>query len=285
MGLRLKLFLISGLPLVFFAVLASIDAVGTFSTFRNAKRSRNDLRLVDKISAVVHQSQIERGKSASHLAGGTAQQAVIDQRAITDSHIKEAEEALGESVIALTEKQKIEAAFTSFAALRSKVDAKSVSSKEAVQQYTQVIESLLEVERFVMSMSEVAGVKGALLSLIVLENAKENGGRLLALAASILAKNAPLDAIQSSSIIRLKGEVDASLNSPGLEVSDKTRTLIAQFNDMKEWKEASQTLGLILAKAEVGNFNVDPKTLFTTITACLDHASSITKSQKDFFAM
>jgi hypothetical protein len=154
---RSKLIAVLVIPAVAFLVLASF---GIGSSIRNAQAFDRGSRLAElggEVTGLVHELQSERDLSAGFLAGGAAgndnvKNALLAQQRLVDSAesaYRDAEEPLHEDLGARLETRfnAVLAGLEDLTGLRDAVTVQSITARAAFGEYSQLIQSLLDINR------------------------------------------------------------------------------------------------------------------------------------------
>lgn len=192
MTLRLRVFLAIIIGSV---ALASAVAEIVYLEFQIANKFLADVKMPAKISAVVHEMQIERGRSVGHASLGfsndsrtkvTAQRLLVDERIETlNSYISEADASVQHADVqkAISVLQKD---FVKLNAIRGKVDDKSARTPDIVGTYTKLIDDMIVVLGHMVQHSKTEVTTSRLMPFVALVRAKEHGGLERALGAALL---------------------------------------------------------------------------------------------------
>ncbi len=282
MSLKWKIYFVGLVPFICFLSTALIYPIGqNYSSYTEAKALKTKMAVIEAASAVVHETQKERGKSAGYLNGGGSIEDLNEQRAINDRKHEALKSALATS--AFTDKYKEDLLFrlSQYKDLRAKVTAKSIPLAQALKSYSEIIARFLDIELYVAQTTPLAQVAAKLQSLRILEDAKESGGKLRANMTGVLAKNSAISDAKFSALVALKAGVDEGLKSSGLALDDKSKEIIESFKGSQQWKTVNSTFKLILQNAERGNFYQDSEEFFTIITGALNILGELVIHQKD----
>jgi len=281
-GLKWRLGLIAAIPFLFFAGVSLKNSLQAFSSFQSARESHENILLVEALSQLVHVSQIERGKSALFLNGGLPLSDFEMQGRETDKKIHELESRIKMSGLVQAEQKIFFDKLKRYPVLRNEIGEKKIEASDAIKAYTELVGFLLKKELYVAQVTNLAEPRSALYSLVVLEEAKESGGKLRAQIAAVLTKNVPISEEKFSTLVNLKGRVDGNLESPALEVSDEGSKRLTEFKNLQEWQEVNLVYKRVLTQADKGQYNFDPKQFFATITTTLNKINEIVQNQARF---
>ncbi|MEM7685081.1 MAG: nitrate- and nitrite sensing domain-containing protein, partial [Pseudomonadota bacterium] len=207
MSLKSKVFM--AIMVACFALVVAVIEIGVLE-YKAARAYVADISLPRKVSAVIHEMQIERGKSAGYISTGydakTGEQ-LAKQRLNVNQRIAEFEEIFGKEGRAPMSED-VESAIAQLrldlrdlAKFRSEVDAKAHSVPEAVGFYTHIVEDMIKVIGHVTQHSKTEVVTSRMLPMLALIIAKEHGGLERAVGA-VLLNQAAGDGVQMATFKR-----------------------------------------------------------------------------------
>lgn len=242
--------------------------------YRDESRRAEDIvanvTVLQGVSQLINNLQVERGMSGSYMTGGAQLAQVQERQAKTDEAIKELKSVIGLHRLPPEEIQKATRFLESLESLRSSVEAKSVAPKEAIDQYTANVLGMLGLFRLTAATSDVADLGRRVTSLSVLEEAKENAGKFRANVTAIISKDEPIDSARLESVTNFKGGVDASVKSPALLVTDKNLEAIRSFTVSPQWTHVSGVFREILAKSTQGKYGKNANEFFQAISKAIE---------------
>lgn len=269
LSLRTKIILVGTIPFLLYLISAGISVSESYSAYRRAEANFANADKILRVSALIHELQKERGKSNSFLGGSIVYSQIQDQVAVTDTKIDAISDAdfwPSESAAGLQK-------------LRQSVKDKTGQSSQVVAGYRNLISNLMDVEINLVNQSRGTPVESKMVSILILERAKESAGRLRANLSGVLATNAALTDEQINLLIGSKGGVEVSLGSPALHVSDEMEKQIKSFDQSKEWKEVGAAFSTVIRKSKEGGYNIDPLTIFAHATTAIDRLATFVQSQ------
>lgn len=147
-GLRGKLLVAAGLPLLVAIVFAGVVIANEFRIWRGGRELERIATLLQSTTALVHELQTERGLSVAYLAsGGTkgaSELAAQRQRADSTRDAYRASMATTRLAKLAATAVRIESAIDSVALIRSSVDARSVTAVAAFDRYASNIKRVMD---------------------------------------------------------------------------------------------------------------------------------------------
>ena len=274
LGIKGKIFILIGLPIFLFLLSLFFVLSVTLQNFRDAREAFSHNILMNLASTLIHEIQIERGKTS-----------LFSNEKIS----KEEYEQQKEKVQISLEKFKKEAAHhkerpevsssllqfeENFSKARSLGQEKN-SIKESLQFFGKSIETFISLNYFLASNSKANGLEKFLLTMVMLEQAKEKMGKSRALAIAILGQDKPITQEEARTLSNWQFSIHSDLHSLFLKISQKTRKSLDEFNSFPDWIASFETLSLIVKKSQEGNFQKNPNVFFTQITNAINKLREI----------
>lgn len=270
LSLKTRLIFVGIVPLLSYLTVTSYSLYTNYGDYQETTSLITKMDVVIAASNVVHETQKERGKTASFINGGTTLEDVKAQRAINDKLILAFKETLKTSSFDPVYKKSVFDKLSALDPLRSKVNGKAIALGNALKSYTQIVLTLLKIQKDVAFQTNFPEIAAQLQTLRILEDSKESGGKLRANMSAILAKNAPVSKKKFGEILLLKSGVDAGIVSSGLKLDREGKELIQKFRNSKDWQTVTSTFHLILKNSDKGGYYQDSKQFFGIITNALN---------------
>lgn len=274
-SLKWQISMIGLMPVMGTVILSALHIRASYNQGVDAKRTLLNSKLAFSASALVHESQKERGLSAGFLGGGIDLEELEEQKKHTDSKRVALEGDLKKAQFSDEYLNQISNTLNQYTQLRKSVVSKNLSIGQAVKSYSDIINTLLKTELDTAQQTSLVEVSNLFQSLAIIEQAKESGGKLRANMAAILALDTPIDQTQFNVLIDLKGGVDQNLKSKGLVLKESERQIIDKFFLSDEWLKVNRTFERILMGSTLGKYSQDPLVFFGTITAALNQLSGL----------
>lgn len=232
----------------------------------------------------IHELQKERGKSSFFLAKNISLSELNDQKASTDQTFSQVKNDIINSSIDRKLKDKISELTENLQLLRSQVSDSKIIPAESAQKYTAIIAELLKLQIATARVSTASGVEKRLLSMCMLETAKENAGRLRAFLTGIIATNQPIDKEKIKILTFYKSGIEANLFSEILSVSDDGTKSLQKFTELPSWKKSVDIYQHVISKSDEGNFGVDNKEYFKNISESIENIYKIVISEESLIS-
>ena len=279
-GIGKKIGILVALPLIAFIGLAVTSATVNWQRFVAAKAIKADTELFQALSIFIHDLQKERGLSAMFLGGKLSADDLKAQRRMGDQEEVDLQNALKLVALDPASTAKLKSSFIALSDVREKTDAKQAASDMSAA-YSDLLQHLIEVEVGVTRVDRLDGIETKLLSLTMLESAKENAGRLRANITNILNADVGINNLKVSMVSGLRSGVIANMDSPALLVSTEGRQSLEKFKTSSDWIKALQVIETVLLKSDQGKFGEKPAEYFTAVTASIDALGAVVKSELD----
>jgi methyl-accepting chemotaxis protein len=281
LSLKWKIYIVGLVPFSFFLFSMLVSINENYSGYKETESLKSKMEVIEAASAVVHESQKERGKSAGFLNGGVTLASLNDQRNINDKKRSKLREIVKSSAFKQSYQNEIIEELDKYESLRNKISSKQIPLGEALKSYSGIIRRFLDIELDVANSTKLPSIAAKLKGFRILEDAKESGGKLRANMTGVLAKNKPINDEKFSAIVSLKAGVDEGIKSSGLTLDEKSTQFISQFNQSKEWSTVNGTFQLILKNSEKGNYYQDASEFFSIITGALNILGELIIHQKN----
>jgi methyl-accepting chemotaxis protein len=275
-----KIALIGLVPIATLVVFAWTVIAPRVTLLQNARQWQDSVHTIQAYSGVIHTLQIERGTSVVHLKGGNPWSKVETVRQDTDRQLAAFETALNDIVPEEEIREQMLGQLDVVSKLRNMVDRKNQAGP-VFNDYTNLVLGLIDRQKEISDQDAGLGVGKRLTSMVIMEMAKENSGRLRAILSSNLAADKPL---QSDQVAKLAGEVESlktGLYSPGLVLTEKDQADLARLLVSPEWVEANEAYMTVLGKSTEGGYGYDGDQMFSTMTVFVNQLSGILRSQQD----
>ncbi len=273
MSIKKKIFILTFVPLITTLMYALDLWLNNYKIYREEVVLEKSVILSTKISALVHELQKERGRTAGFLGsqGKKFRLELQQQRKLTDQRLAELEEHIKqipkgdvseETYLELNNSLNM---IKRLPEIRTAVDSLDIELKEAISFYTNLNFQLLKTIGSFAKDSSDAQITKELTGYLDFLMAKEKMGIERAVLSAVFAKNQFTKHLYVK-FISLLSEQKAYLNSfqfiapkRFLDVYKNTvvGTAVAEVERMEK---------IAIEKAETGEFGVDPSYWFDTIT-------------------
>jgi hypothetical protein len=272
--LQTKIIILSAVALIGMSIFSFLNLKQTFDEYSISKGMKNSSQFLASASSLVHEIQKERGSSALFISGSISDNDLNDFRKKTDYKIEEFLNVASNSNLKEEQKKTVQQAIEKIKPLRNDVD-KKIPVIECIPRYAEIIRSILKIEGAIASLKTTRGVGKLFVSISILEEAKENAGRLRASLSSILAKNQAVDLELLGKVVMLKSGVDSNLGSPALSISEKSKEQLKLLLLSEDAQIVNDIFYKVISKSNSGNFNEDPVLFFKTISSFIDGINKI----------
>ena len=271
--IKMKVLILSIIPLFAILIYTSIFLYEHYKSYSESQIIENSVNLATKISAVVHELQKERGRTAGYLgSGGTKFKLEIqEQRRLTDQKINQLKNYLSKvdkDEIPESTYNKLQTALTELNRLnliRSQVDSLSIPVEEAINYYTNLNRLFLETIGSFAKNSSDATITKQLTAYTDFLFAKERMGIERAVLSAVFAAGNFTPKLYTK-FISLLSEQNAFLTAFKIIAPNDFLQKYQQIVSGHVVEEVSRMEKIAIQKANEGDFGIEPSYWFDTIT-------------------
>lgn len=279
-----RLLVLVAFPFVAFAILAALTIRSNQIDTRVANEMLSRQRVLRSSSRLVSELQKERGISATFLIGSTDGAKLTGQKTKVDEALAEFKEFFGASAFLTDQQSATNEVLGTLPEIRGKVLDKTITVPDQIQAYSDVTQAVLKLYNFGAEAANASGkgeVGSRIYSLLLLEEAKENSGKLRATVSSTLSKNTPVNQQNFNRIIRFKSSLESNLVSPALYISVKNKELLQVNRKKLHWPIVEEVVQIVLRKADEGSFGEDSNLFFENMTKVLDDIGEVIEKESN----
>ncbi|ADU96994.1 nitrate- and nitrite sensing domain-containing protein [Thermovibrio ammonificans] len=270
-----KVLLVGLVSIFVIAVLSFFLISQNLKKEENLEKLKTSILISTRVSAVVHELQKERGRTAGFLGSGgeTFKEELKAQRAETDKEIAKLEELLNkETLMAFPPKIRQELVdvldnLKAISSERLKVDSKEVTLRQAIAFYTNLDNKLIDLVARLAHYAKEADISRELLGYSDLMYAKEKAGLERAILSVAFANNKFSTPQLFQRFVDLMAQQKAFLKSFELAAPENVvryyREVVSSSQSAQQVKNYEE---LALQTPFQGGWNVDPNLWFSTIT-------------------
>ena len=271
--IKMKVLILSIIPLLAILIYTSIFLYNHYKSYSESQIIENSVNLATKISAVVHELQKERGRTAGYLgSGGTKFKIELqEQRRLTDQKISQLKNYLNKiDKSSIPEKTyiKLQTALEELNKLnfiRNQVDSLDIPVNKAIGFYTNLNRLFLETIGSFAKNSSDATITKQLTAYTDFLFAKERMGVERAVLSAVFAQGSFTPELYTR-FISLLSEQRAFLISFETIAPEDFLQKYRQIVSGQVVEEVKRMENIAIQKAQEGNFGVDPHYWFDTIT-------------------
>ncbi|MBT4760419.1 MAG: hypothetical protein HOO06_01870 [Bdellovibrionaceae bacterium] len=275
--LRTKVLIIGGIPLLAYLVVSFSAFKADYQKYTLGERVENHTLLLKAIHPLVNEMQKERGMSAAYLSGANNKSKIVKQRELVNEKLLSFN-SLTSNIKSKDDNQQMTLLKSTVSPLndfRKSVDSKKIGVKPHLKNYTGMIYTLLRHYVYVSVLSKGLELSLEVASLRLLEESKENMGKLRANMSGAFANNLPLSDAKKNMIIQLYTGVKTNINSPLLNLSEKSKVTLGEFKNLDHWKQVDSKYRALLAKSAEGQYGEDSGLFFSTISKSVEDINKI----------
>ena len=273
MKISSKLILLTTIPLIAFLAISILYAKISIDESDTVDKMSGNTQLFIAISDLVHELQKERGRTSIYLSGGS-QDDMNSQRKLSDNQIKPVIDALKTANLTPQVKEATSQAVSNIEKVRTQANQNS-PVREVVDAYGKIIADLMTSETAIANSKTTRGFGKSLTTIIILETAKENAGKLRATVSGILTADKPINEEMFTRLITFKSNIDANLESKALVLGAQAHSILDENKKSQAWLDTNKWFNTVLVKSKEGNFGINGKDFFSTITQVIDSLNSV----------
>lgn len=278
LSLRIKIAGLASMSLVLALVYGGIHLSGNIKRSQEAKNIVTQSSFFKITSQLIHQMQVERGKTALFLGNNISATELQDHRLLVDKNFAEFSKA--QDSLAILDASTVNALKELTASARKAADQKDATPL-VIGKYTEAVFLLIQSQVKISKSSILDGIEMHMLSINMLELAKEYSGRMRANMANILDAQKPLTVKQTSLLQDLQSRIYTNLQSPLSELSPDGKKQIEAFLSGNQWKKVIATYDSVFAESQDGHFGTNSKQFYQDITASINELREIVLHELD----
>ncbi|NUM87841.1 MAG: methyl-accepting chemotaxis protein [Bdellovibrionales bacterium] len=272
MKLQSKVLSMIGLPLLALAVTAGMLVTDAGKTKSAAGSMATNAKVMGTLSQTVSTIQLARARSIMYVTGKISQSDLAAQRAEANQKVKAMQDLLKEVDYDKSISDGIQGALAQLPSIRSDVDEKKDAGGIGAR-FTGVIADLIRQQVAIAKKDKLDGIEAKLVSVTMLESARESAGQMRALGNATLGSNAPIPPEQAAKLRSLSVSVDVLSGSSALDLPPDAHKEIEKFRSGESWKKTRDIVGVILAKANEGKYGIEATEYFAASTAAIGEIS------------
>ena len=283
-SLKIKILLLVLLPLFVMLIVMLSSIYHTEQRLQATKQLQLQIAISEKLSLLVHEMQKERGLSAGFLSsrGNNFVNELKEQRKLTDNALLNLQNSVQDSKELSTGYKNILQkgldGLKDLQSVRSNAD-NSISSTPALPQtigfYTSTIANLLHSIVESAKLIKEGDITRLLVGYLNFLQAKESAGLERATGNAIFAGKVPASDVQYNTFISLLAKQE-SFNSAFKDFSDtKSIEVFEKSLSNQSFNEVEQMRQVIKQKYKEGDYGIEAKVWFNTITQKIDVLKTI----------
>ncbi len=273
--IRGKITLLVVISMAFIFLGGLLHLYKSYLTYKTASNMSLNVLALEKTSSAITQLQRERGRTSMFLTGKLTEAELNAQRRESDSALAEFAKALKESSLSAAQKNAFDPQTLDIQGLRTQVGITITRPSQAIAAYTERLEKLFACLSAIADAPTTGGVGKGIISLFLLETARENAGILRATISAILGENKPVSVNDLVRISLLKANIHNNLASKVIVLSEKGRATISELPKRPHWQEVDRVVEKIIQKANEGNFGINPEDFWAQITRMINDMEEV----------
>lgn len=276
LSLRFKMLLLTLIPLLSYLYFASQKVLANYQKKHDAELVHLILDAIPLSSSLIHELQKERAQSTLYVNEKISLEALNEQRQKTDilrqklTSLLQSDHEFGDFKIT----QQLSAEMTSLIEAREQVLNKT-PPPAVIAAFSKINSNLIKMEANMAHMAAFEDFNTKILLLTLLEDGKENSGLLRANIIKVLNDNKPITSSDIARIETYRSGLVTNLRSPALNLSKNGLQKVDALQNSKEWQQTLKTFETVIEKSSDGNYGIDPKEFYKSITVAIDHIKLI----------
>ncbi len=278
LSLNLKIWLLLT-PLFILVFGQGASLLYQFNNDKNAANgvSRSAQAQMD-VSAIIHEFQRERGMTALFMNKKLDQGELLAQQKKVDGLIAQFEESL-KFVDFLTKDEDLRNFKAKLKDIRSEA-ATGTDVQKILKLCGAEIHNLIGLQNKLFENAGYRGFEARFMSLTILEESKENMGKLRASLNVVFGGNLKKDLKERDLYSTFLTAIVVNLESPALNISKEGKAKVYEVLNSGEWKEVLSSFRIFSEKYSVADYGVDAKMYFKNITSRIDAVYEIVKGEQ-----
>ena len=280
-SIRTRILLSVSLPLFLFLAVGISNLNDLREAANIARNMKMNAQCLQAACNWITEMQRERGKTSMFLVGKLTLTDLETQRRTTDERAKALVEAVVASALPLADKKFGAPKEIDIVDIRRQIGANITTAPEAIRLYSEKIERISPLLAAITNAPSTKGLGKVFVSLVTIENAKENTGILRATLSATLGQDKPIPEERLFAILGYKGVIRANLTSKAITLSPKNLSLLTEMPGRPHWKEVDRIIEVITANYTKGGFGVDPTVFWKSITQAIDDLGALVESENN----
>jgi len=219
---------------------------------------QKNVELMKNCGLFIDDLQRERGRTAVYLSGGSDIKEIDQLQAASDKSYVLFKDALQNAAIGkIDDAVKPEFIRNSLEEIRMRYRTLDITLRNtSLSDYTKIIDKLISLQKSAANAKTTRGYGKIMISVILLETAKENAGLFRAHGSSLLSRGTPLASEEFITLINHKTAIDANLRSQAMALPGSLQNKINEIFNGKTYIEIEKMYEKILLQANSGNFGI-----------------------------
>ncbi|WP_457592672.1 nitrate- and nitrite sensing domain-containing protein [Hydrogenimonas sp.] len=267
--IKKRLIILSVLAMVTISLYAFKVLYTDYSMYRNASSTIKGTELSIKLSNLLHEFQKERGASAGFLSskGKRFKETLASQRKLTDEKIEDLNRYLATHDDPYARQAKESIDLSKLETMRKKVDALSVSTKEAVGYYTAINSAIIDTVASLSTQVSDLELRNLMNSLVLFISAKERAGIERAVLSGTFSRDS-FNKFLYSKFISVVAQQKALFHLFDVTANEELKKFYESIKSDPSFSEVQRMRNI--AQSREKGFGVDASYWFKTITKKID---------------
>jgi hypothetical protein len=247
MNIQQKLMIIVAIPLLLLVILSVNTIWGQLDSSSVYEVMRVNMILFTEANAAISKLQEERSVSLDILDGAANQSALSSARAAADSSIESIKKAMAGANLK-TRSFKADSFSSSLQTLRTSVKSGADRAK-IIEGFSGRIDDLMKIKTDVSGSPTAKGIGKRIVSLIVIEEAKESAALLRDMVNKVVRDQTKLSTTEALNLNDLNTAIGANLRSPAILLSSAAAKTLNDWHNSSESQQCTQIVKQIVGAA------------------------------------
>lgn len=260
-------------PIVLGLILTSGWIVNiSLNNWRQTEGLRESIDFFTDGSALIHELQKERGRSVLFLGKKIILSELKKTREFTEQKIADFDIELAkadDTTIKVVANYK-----ATISGLRQTTESGG-PVPTILAGYSDLIAMIMKAQLQRAQAYHFQGLESQLTSYLLIEEAKENMGKLRAKLSGILGEDKPVGMDSVAAITELWTGIMVSLNSPALIISGEQKQKVAAIKGSPAWVLVEKSYGAMVQKAAEGRYGISATEFFSSMTTLIDNLNRV----------
>lgn len=231
------------------------------------------------LSAIIHEFQRERGMTTQFLNAKLSKDELDGQQKKVNDLINVFEKNL-EIVTFSNKEDELKKWRLMIAEVREAVSSKTEISK-ILELFSKTISLSVRMQLGLFENARFHGFESHFTSLTILEESKENMGKLRASLNGAFAGNVKKEMSDRDLGSKYLSGIVSNLESPGLVISKEGKAKAYEILNSSQWKNVLDAFNVFSEKYAIADYGVDSKSFFNDITSRIDEVYEIVKNEQN----
>mgnify|MGYP002347374950 CR=1 FL=1 len=277
--IRVRIIMLVMLPMLLLFGGGGFYAWDNAQMYMLTRNMNRNMACFQAASELITELQRERGRTSMFLTNTLSRNELESQRQQTDARLTAYRRALVMSALSFEDQSQFAPESLRLDTLRAQVGQSLSTPAETIKSYTELIAKIGLCMSVITNAPTTGGIGKGLMTVLVIENAKENAGILRATLSGILGADKPIPLERLIALSNLRSRIEANLSSKAITLSAANKPLLVEFPHRSHWKEMHRVTDAVIEKAREGNYGIDGRGFWAQISQVIDDLGGLITSE------